>query len=63
MCDVNGCKQKGTRLYPTIEERWVKGEKMNYVKSFLIKKMVCTICFSKLVNNRQGGDKRLLLGR
>jgi hypothetical protein len=62
MCDVRGCKQKGTKLYFILEEKWVKGKKMNYIKSFLIKRMVCATCFYKLVNNRQGGDRRLLLG-
>lgn len=62
MCDVRGCKQVGTRLYFMAMEKWVKEKKMTYVKSFLIKKKVCTSCFSKLVNNKQGGDKRLLPG-
>ena len=62
MCDVRGCKQKGTKLYSISIEKWVKAEKMNYVKSILIKKSVWMVCFSKLVNNKQGGDKRLQLG-
>ena len=62
MCDIRGCKQAGTRIYITSVERWVKKNKENYIKSFPIKRVICATCFSKIVNNRQGGDKRMMLG-
>lgn len=62
MCDVRGCSQPPTKYYFMHDYKWVKAKKIKFIKSFLICKRVCSPCHTMLINNAQGGDKRLVLG-